>query len=97
MNKLILACLLLVAFSAKAQQNSLAPQYAKFIMQEDLKENLSIIASDALEGRYTGERGQRMAASFINSYFEKLGLDAPVNGSHYMPFDLTSIKPGKYT
>jgi hypothetical protein len=36
-----------------------------------------------------------MAAAFIASHFESLGLAAPVNGSHYMPIDLYSTKPGE--
>ncbi len=77
-----------------AQQNQIATQYAQLITPSELKDNLSIIASDALEGRYTGSRGQKMASAFINNYFETLGLVGPVNGSYYMPLELTSIKPG---
>src|SRR5258708_39181836 len=75
-------------------QDQFASKYAQQITAADLKENLSIIASDALEGRYTGSRGQKMAAAFIANHFESLGLGAPVNGSHYMPIDLTSTKTG---
>ncbi len=75
-------------------QDQFASKYAQQITTADLKENLSIIASDALEGRYTGSRGQKMAAAFIANHFESLGLAAPVNGSHYMPIDLTSTKIG---
>ncbi len=80
--------------SAFAQQGQLATPYAQLITASDLKDNLSIIASDALEGRYTGSRGQKMAAAFINNYFEKVGLAGPVDGSHYMSVELTSSKPG---
>jgi Peptidase family M28 len=48
----------------------------------------SIIASDVMEGRETGKRGQKMAAAFIASYFEELGLVAPVNGNYYQPVPL---------
>ena len=77
-----------------AQPNQLASQYAQLITAADLKDNLSIIASDAMEGRYTGSRGQKMTAAFIDNYFETLGLTGPVNGSHYMPVELSSTKPG---
>lgn len=65
--------------------------YADMITPEELKENLSILASDALEGRATGTRGQKMAAAFIAHHFEELGLKAPVNGSYYQHFDLHKI------
>jgi hypothetical protein len=62
-----------------------------------LKENLSIIASDAMEGRFTGTRGQKMAAAFIASHFESVGL-TPINkGSYYQRFSLFSYRQGEIT
>lgn len=87
-------CIAFFLSQAAFAQDQLASKYAQLITTTDLKENLSIIASDALEGRYTGSRGQKMAAAFISNHFESLGLGAPVNGSHYMPIDLTSTKTG---
>lgn len=69
--------------------------YGELIIADDLKENLSIIASDALEGRETGTRGQKMAAAFISHHFETLGLKPPVNGSFYQHFDLYKTAPGE--
>ncbi len=80
--------LILLSFCGFAQQNPTAVKYAETITEADLKENLSIIASDALEGRETGKRGQKMAAAFIAAYFEDLGLKAPVEGSYYQPVPL---------
>jgi len=69
--------------------------YAALIEPKALKENLSIIASDALEGRHTGSRGQKMAAAFIANHFETLGL-TPINkGSYYQSFNLHSYKQGE--
>lgn len=56
------------------EQNTIAMKYAKTITVEDLKEDLTILASDALEGRETGKRGQKMAAAYIKAHFEELGL-----------------------
>lgn len=69
--------------------------YSKLISPGDLKENLSILASDALEGRETGKRGQKMAAAFIGYQFEELGLHPPVNGSYYQPFTLFQSVQGE--
>ena len=69
--------------------------YASMIDANSLKENLSIIASDALEGRLTGTRGQKMAAAFIADHFQSIGL-TPINkGSYYQPFNLYSYKQGE--
>jgi hypothetical protein len=76
-------------------QDPVAQQYGKAVSTDDLKEYLSIIASDALEGRETGTRGQKMAAAFIAYHFQELGLSAPVNGSYYQPVDLYSRSVGE--
>lgn len=94
MKKYLFSFAIAISHWSSAQQDQLATPYAQLITPSDLKDNLSIIASDALEGRYTGSRGQKMAAAFINNYFETVGLAGPVDGSHYMPVELTSSKPG---
>lgn len=70
-------------------------EYADLITPAQLRDKLEILASDALEGRETGTRGQKMAAAFISFHFEQLGLKPPVNGSYYQPFDLYKTRPGK--
>lgn len=69
-------------------QDPAAQPYGKMITEADLKENLTILASDAFEGRETGKRGQKIAAAFISAYFEDIGLTAPVNGSYLQPVEL---------
>ncbi len=94
MEKIFFGIAFLLSQFAFSQPDQTAAKYAQLITPADLKDNLSIIASDALEGRYTGSRGQKMAAAFIDNYFETVGLAGPVNGSHYMPLELTSTRPG---
>lgn len=73
--------------------------FAKTITQDDLRDYLTILASDALEGRETGERGQKMAAAFIANHFETIGLEpvVPVGDSYsyYQKFDLEKSYPGE--
>ncbi len=88
--KYITLCFIVITTVVFAQQDPTALKYAEIINTEDLKGNLSIIASDAMEGRETGKRGQKMAAAFIAAYFEDLGLTGPVNGGHYQPVPLFS-------
>ena len=96
MKKRLLYVFLLVALGAQAQKSELAIKYANTITTEGLFDHLNILASDALEGRETGERGQRMAAALISAHFQSLGLAAPVkNGeqmSYYQNVPLTSTK-----
>ena len=90
--------LLISVFGAQAQED-IMKKYAAEIDQEEMKEILTILASDALEGRETGKRGQKMAAAFIADYFQQIGLEPVVpteNGmSYYQKFELESSKPGK--
>ncbi len=85
---LIFVILFLTFRVSLAQENETIMQYGNQITPSDLKEYLSIIASDALEGRRTGTRGQKMAAAFISSQFQENGLAAPLDGSYYQPIDL---------
>ncbi|MCW5910221.1 MAG: M28 family peptidase [Cyclobacteriaceae bacterium] len=110
MKRFLLAGLLVCNLYAFAQQNPTAVKYAATITEKNLKDDLTIIASDALEGRETGKRGQKMAAAFIAAYFQDLGLKAPVNGSNYQNVPLygttapvvtlkagnTELKPEEY-
>ncbi|MBN8578891.1 MAG: M28 family peptidase [Cyclobacteriaceae bacterium] len=88
MKKILLLGLWATSIVAFAQQNPAAVKYAATITEKNLKDDLSILASDALEGRETGKRGQKMAAAFIAAHFQDLGLKAPVNGSYYQPVPL---------
>lgn len=97
MKKIILSSLLLVSGFSYAQENPTALKYGQQVTASDLKEYLSIIASDALEGRRTGSRGQKMAAAFISYHFEKIGLKAPLGNSYFQPIDLyAASKPDIY-
>lgn len=49
-----------------------------------LRSHLEFLASDALEGRGTGARGGRLAASYVAAQFERLGLEpAGENGTYF--------------
>ncbi len=89
-----------IFFNAKSQhQESTVDKYASTITQEDLKDYLTILASDALEGRETGTRGQKMAAAFIESHFAEIGLQPGINDQHgsdycqQVPLEIS--KPGE--
>ena len=102
MKKLVIAAILCVTFTATyAQKDEVAMKYAATITEEDLTADLTILASDALEGRETGERGQKMAAAYIREDFRRLGLEAPVptadGKSFYQSLTLYSSKPGAST
>jgi len=73
-------------------KDSLAIRYANTITEGDLNNYLSILASDALEGRDTGSRGQKMAAAFIREHFKDNRLEPIViddqDSSYFQTIDL---------
>lgn len=73
--------------------DSLAQVYSKLITIEDLRRNLSVLASDAYEGRETGKKGQKMAAAYIAQEFKKSGIPAYKDTSYFQEFLLNVILP----
>ena len=63
-----------IAQRGQKQQIDYAVNYAQTITPAELKEKLSIIASREMEGRETASPGQKKAAAYIESQFQKLGL-----------------------
>jgi hypothetical protein len=69
-------------------QNPIELKYGAMITAEDAKKHLSIIASDAFEGRETAKPGAMMAANYIAEQLKKLGYQAPVNGTYFQDVPL---------
>lgn len=47
------------------------------ITQEDLKEDLYVVASDDMEGRQTGSEGQKKAGRYMIEQYRKMGVSFP--------------------
>ena len=81
-------CLLLINPSLFAQTtattfDSTAYRYAQTITVDDLREHLEVLAADEMEGRETGQPGQKKAAQYIANTFQQAGLAAGVGDSTY--------------
>jgi hypothetical protein len=65
-------------------QNAAAPDFSP----DRFRSHVAFLADDLLEGRNTGERGHEIAARYVVSHFEGLGLKPANNGSWYqqVPF-----------
>jgi sorbitol-specific phosphotransferase system component IIA len=87
------------ATCAYAQKNPAAVKYSQYISVADAKKHLSIIASDAFEGRETGKPGAEKAAAYIAAQFKAFGLQAPVKGSYFLEVPLVenTFKVSKFT
>lgn len=87
MRNFTLLILFLGSINIKAQ-DSIAISYASSINIEDLQKHLYILASDSLEGRETGKKGQKLAADYISHHFQSIGIP-PYNGeTYYQEFPL---------
>ena len=71
-------------------QNKNAIKFSKTITKENAYKHLSILASDAYEGRETGKKGAWMAADYIKNHFKSLGLKGPVNGDYFQKIDMVN-------
>jgi hypothetical protein len=86
MRKLVAVALLLVPLAAFAQDPHRIAAHMRFL------------SSDLLEGRGTGTRGYLLAAQYIASEYEKLGLEPGANGSYFqtVPFVKTTASDDSY-
>lgn len=91
---LVLTFLLLPCFGqVKIKRDDQAVKFSETIVENDLKKHLEIIASDEMEGRYTGSEGQKKAAEYIKNHFKEIGLMPPVPNEkgemdYIQPFNL---------
>jgi hypothetical protein len=83
MKKIILIALIGISNVLNAQLNKYAQKYEKLITQQLLKEYLTVLASDEMEGRETATPGQQKAAAYIENEFKKSGL-LPGNKNSYL-------------
>jgi hypothetical protein len=84
-----------------AQVDSVQLRYAATINQADLKDYLTVLASDEYEGRETGARGQKMAAKYIREHFMAFGIppvpaaeERGLSNGYEQPFPLALTRPG---
>lgn len=73
-----------------ANDFGMVKKYAATITANDLRAHLNFIASDELEGRETGTHGQRVAARYLATQFERLGLQPGNNGSWFQEYGLNT-------
>jgi len=58
--------------------------FSEGISEIKLKTVLYDLADDKLEGRKTGEKGQKLAAEYIINYYKNLGIDAADPNGNYL-------------
>ena len=87
---LLLAALMIVSCSGAQQsdkgQKTSPEKYLKTITAADLKTHLYIVADDNMEGRQTGEAGQKRAGEYLINQYKAMGVSfPPAAKSYYQP------------
>lgn len=86
---------LFVQCKSSLQLDNMIPEkYVDIISTKSLKEKLYKISSDEFEGRKTGEKGQKMAAEYLKTFYEKNGIEAP-DGNYFQTIPSSFFK-GRY-
>jgi Zn-dependent M28 family amino/carboxypeptidase len=89
MKKIVVLLLVASAFSCKNMQavaskdNSDPTKYIKVIKEKDLKKMLYVVASDEMEGRETGSKGQKKAGAYMIDQYKKNGVSFPKGATDY--------------
>lgn len=83
----ILSLLFILALSCSSEKSSVSGKYLKKYMntisEESLKTDLTIVASDEMEGRETGSEGQKKAGKYLISQYEEAGISYPKGASSF--------------
>ncbi len=90
MKKLLLPILAFAALHSVAQKPIIdfADKYSQTITPAGLKEKLTILASADMQGRETATPGQKKAAAYIESVFQKLELEPGTTGGYQMSYPI---------
>lgn len=89
MRKFLILLLIASAFSCESTHplvsgdNSDPTKYIDVITEQDLKTMLYVVASDEMEGRETGSKGQKKAGLYMIEQYKKNGVSFPKGAKDY--------------
>jgi hypothetical protein len=92
---LIFGTVAALMLSCATTKNTGVSKYMETITPAELKTHLTIIASDDMEGRDTGSKGQKKAGQYLISQYQKDGIPFPTGASDYyqkVPADFMNKK-----
>lgn len=91
--RILIVALLFSSVAALPAQADSADDAMKAIHPESIRADMRFLSDDLLEGRGTGTRGHEIAAKFMATQFEALGLQpAGDNGSYWQDVPLRSMR-----
>lgn len=86
----IIPFLLLIAFLIPAYAQK--PNRKEKKIARHVKTHVRYLASDDLEGRGTGSKGEQLSAAYIAKEFEKLGLAPKGESGYFQNLDITTLR-----
>lgn len=85
-----------VADSATQNVQISSTDYSKYITSENLKTHLYTFAADEMEGRKTGEPGQKKAAEYLKNFYEDHNISgAKKDGDYYQVIPESYFNSGR--
>jgi hypothetical protein len=91
--KLLLTALATAGMLAAQDQPPLVQRIAARLRPNDLKADVSFLASDALQGRATPSPGLDLAAEYIAAQFRRAGLEPVGDDGYFQNAAYESVKP----
>lgn len=74
----------LLSYSGFSQKkDAVLEKYLNLVSKEELMTNVTTLASDEMEGRKTGELGQKKAAEYIRDFYKKLNISSAKGTEDY--------------
>ncbi len=61
----------------------LVVNYASSISADDIRKHMYIYAGDAMEGRMTGSKGQKLASEYLRNFYQDQGIASPIEENNY--------------
>lgn len=95
---LLVSSLTLPSVAQRRKPAPAGPKLPEFALtRTEVEMHLRFLASDELQGRRTGEPGNRAAARYIAEHFRALGLQTPPDQTDYLqPVLLQLVKPASF-
>lgn len=94
MKKLLFLLLLVpvLSWSQSKRKKRIAEEKANTLLLNNLKNHVSYLADDQLEGRLTGSKGEELAAQYIIKQYEQLGIGSKGTSDYEQVFEINEGK-----
>ncbi len=97
MNKKIVLFVSIISLCTIGILGQTSGKYTNLFNEEKLKSTVKFLSDDGFEGRAPGSRGGELAAKYIATQLEMLGVKPGNNGSYFQPVSLVAVKANPAT